>query len=112
VSALLRDTCKTLFPRMRLRYTLHSPRSQFIANVASVCDAAVAAALAGEICGHEQRLYYTHAKPAWSRESMPDLPKPDPQLLAHMKERVEWYNLRIEARYGPRRTRAKAALPD
>jgi hypothetical protein len=106
LATMLRDTCKGGEPRMQPGYTLNSLRDQFVANVLSVRAPDEAAALVGEVCAPEQARGYARARIAWTGSEI-DVPKPDPELLANMRRRLDWYNRRREAEsYRPLRGRA------
>ncbi len=94
VAALFHETCATLFPRMRLHYTLYSLRHQFIANMKTIYSREEIAAMAGHIDIDTQTEHYGKRRSAWS--TVADVPAPIPEQVAYVRQRLEMADERLE----------------
>jgi hypothetical protein len=89
VSRLFNQTCKVLFPRMLMHYTLYSARHQFIANMKTIYSPEEVAAMIGDIPIEMEVEQYAKRPAAWTKEEITERPMPDIQQVARMKKRLD-----------------------
>jgi hypothetical protein len=94
VAKLFRKTCKALFPRMQVQYTLYSLRHQFIANMKTIYTREQVAAMTGYSSVDAQVQHYTKRRSSWSTEEISDVPVPVEEQVARIKRRLELSDLR------------------
>lgn len=96
VSKLFCSTCKMLFPRMQLGYTLSSLRHQFIANMSAVYSREKVVAMSGHDMTGAQREHYVKQRISWTERQFNELPVPVPEQVARIKVRLRFLDERRE----------------
>jgi hypothetical protein len=87
VAQLFYQVCNELFPRMVVKYSLHSLRHQFIANMKSVYnDPAKIATLIGDISIGIQSEHYGKRRSSWSLHDIREIPKPLEKQVAQVQK--------------------------
>ena len=111
ISHLLRKTCKTRFPHMRLHYTLDCLGDQFIANMKTICPREELAAMVGHISIDTQIDHYAKRRASWTKEQITCRPKPVKEQVFWMKKQLEYFDVRSDIRKAARAAkRAKGAV--
>jgi hypothetical protein len=94
VSRLLRDSCRVLFPRMKLQYTVYSLRHQFIANMKTIYSREELAAMVGHISLDTQVDHYGKRRSSWSKFEITEIPMPVEEQVTHIRKRIEMFDER------------------
>lgn len=95
-SALLYATCRKIWPTRKYGYALYSTRHQAIANWKSMMPVAEIAAIVGHGVTSTATAHYGKKRSAWSPEKIPAAPRPVPEELSVVKQRVKLWEQRIE----------------
>jgi hypothetical protein len=98
VSRLFNQTCKVLFARMEMHYTLYSPRHQFIANMKTIYSPEEVAAMIGGIPIEMEVEQYAKRPAAWTKEEITERPVPVSHQVAQMKKRLDVFEKGRELR--------------
>jgi hypothetical protein len=94
VAKLLRQTCKVLFPRMQMEYTLYSPRHQFIANMKTIYPREEVAAMADYGSTDTQVEHYAKRRAAWTGQQITEVPRPVQEQVSRIKRSHEFFDER------------------
>jgi hypothetical protein len=87
VAQLFYQVCNKRFPRMLVKYSLHSLRHQFIANMKAVYnDPAKIATLIGDISIGIQSEHYGKRRSSWSLQDIREIPKPLEKQVAQVQK--------------------------
>jgi hypothetical protein len=94
VAKLLKQTCKVLFPRMRVAYTLYSLRHQFIANMKAIYPREAVAALTD--CGSTDTEveHYVKRRASWTDQQITEVPTPVQEQVSRIKSSHEFFDQR------------------
>jgi hypothetical protein len=94
VVKLLRRTCKVLFPRMQIEYTLYSLRHQFIANMRTIYSREEVAAMADDGLTDTQVGHYAKRRASWAGLQITEVPRPVQEQVVRAKRRHEYFDER------------------
>lgn len=98
VSKLFCSACEELFPRMRLKYTLHSLRHQFIANMSTIYNRERVVAMSGHDVTGAQREHYIKRRIAWTEAQLEGVPAAVTEQVARTRRRLRAFDERREIR--------------
>jgi hypothetical protein len=94
VSKLLRKACQTLFPLMKLQYTLYSLRHQFIANMKTIYSREEVAAMADHVSTDTHLDHYRKRRASWTDQQITEVPVPMQEQVVRIKKRLESFDER------------------
>jgi hypothetical protein len=96
VATALDRACADLFPTQSIRYSLHSFRDQFIANMKAVLkDDAEVSALIGQLIVKTEPAHHANQRTAWARDDITEVPKPLERQVAKFRKYRTMYEERL-----------------
>ena len=95
---LLREACGKLWPLRKYHYALYSPRHQAIANWKATITPPEIAAMVGHIITSTAETNYAKRRSAWAPSETPPPPRPVPEELSLVRDRIRLWEERFAQR--------------
>jgi len=95
---LLREACGKLWPLRKYHYALYSPRHQAIANWKAAITPPEIAAMVGHIITSTAETNYAKRRSAWAPSETPPPPRPVPEELSLVRDRIRLWEERFTQR--------------
>ena len=95
---LLREACGKLWPLRKYHYALYSPRHQAIANWKATITPPEIAAMVGHIVTSTAETNYAKRRSAWAPSEIPPPPRPVPEELSLVRDRIRLWEERFTQR--------------